>query len=115
LGIDINFYTKENEEIPFKKFYNKMNKTVKSEILRMIELLQEYGNKLKLPHSRLMKDGIFELRFSAEDKYFRILYFFTSDKKVIITNCFIKKTNNIPSAEIEKAKKYKKDYEERYV
>ncbi|MDR3259967.1 MAG: type II toxin-antitoxin system RelE/ParE family toxin [Fusobacteriaceae bacterium] len=61
-----------------------------------------------------MTYGIFELRFSAENKYFRILYFFTSDKKVIITNWFIKKTNGTPSAEIEKAKKYKKNYEERY-
>ena len=40
----------------------------------------------------------------------RVLYFFCVDRKVILTNGFIKKTQKTPSGEIEKAKKYRDDY-----
>ena len=40
----------------------------------------------------------------------RILYFFFSGGKIILTNGFVKKTNETPRNEINKAIQYKKDY-----
>ena len=38
------------------------------------------------------------------------MYFFCVDRRIILTNGFIKKTQKTPKKEIEKAKKYRKEY-----
>jgi phage-related protein len=35
-------------------------------------------------------------------------------KKIVITSGFVKKTKKTPPAEIQRARRYKKDYEERH-
>jgi len=45
----------------------------------------------------------------------RIFYFFIVNNKIILTNGFIKKTQKTPSSEIILAKKYKADYERRFL
>ncbi|MDY3791783.1 MAG: type II toxin-antitoxin system RelE/ParE family toxin, partial [Oscillospiraceae bacterium] len=40
----------------------------------------------------------------------RVLYFFVINKKIILTNGFVKKTQKTPSSEIELAKKYRNEY-----
>ena len=43
----------------------------------------------------------------------RVLYFFVVGKKVILTNGFVKKTQKTPPREIEKAKRYRADHQQR--
>lgn len=43
----------------------------------------------------------------------RVLYFFEVGSKIVLTNGFVKKTQRIPIREINKAKKYRADYERR--
>lgn len=45
---------------------------------------------------------------------FHVFYFFRKGNKIILTNGFIKKTAATPKAELERAKRYKADYERRY-
>ena len=78
-----------------------------------LKLLEEFGNQLKSPHSKPIGDGLFELRIKFSSNISRIFYFFQSGKKIVVTNGFVKKTNKTPPGEIEKAKKYKTDYEKR--
>ena len=40
----------------------------------------------------------------------RVMYFFYIDRRVILTNGFVKKTKKTPLKELEKAKKYRQDY-----
>ncbi len=82
----------------------------KAKILRTVMLLQEKGVSLREPHSKSLEDGIFELRTKFGSDIARNLYFFCDGDKAIITNGFIKKGQKTPSSEIEKAKKYRKDY-----
>ena len=35
---------------------------IRADFLRLVELMQEHGADLRLPHSRAMGDGLFELR-----------------------------------------------------
>ena len=44
----------------------------------------------------------------------RVLYFFVVDKKIVLTNGFVKKTQKTPRKEIERAKRELKDYKRRH-
>ena len=44
---------------------------------------------------------------------YRALYFFFIGKNIVITHAFVKKTDKVPPGEIERALRYKQDFEER--
>ena len=73
-------------------------------------ILEEKGTELRLPYSEHLDDGIFELRTKQGRNIIRNLYFFFVGNKIIITHGFRKKTQKVPSEEIERAKEYRKDY-----
>ena len=65
---------------------------------------------MRMPHSEHLDDGIFQIRAQSGGDIARVLYFFIVGRKIILTNGFIKKTQETPSAEIELAKKYRAEY-----
>ena len=79
----------------------------------MVHLLEESGNELREPFTKSLGDGIFELRTISGTNLSRSLFFSYINKKIVITNGFIKKTQRTPRNEIELAKKYRNDYIER--
>lgn len=84
---------------------------MKAKAVASIELLSDYGNSLREPHSKALDDGLFELRIKFASDISRIFYFFVVNNKIVLTNGFIKKTMKTPTREIDLAKKYKQDYE----
>ena len=54
--------------------------------------------------------GIFELRAKVGTDISRVLYFFYYEGRIVLTHGFIKKTQRTTAGEIEKAKKYRRDY-----
>ena len=75
--------------------------------------LETFGNQLREPHSKPLEDGIYEIRAKVASDITRVLYFFVVNKKIILTNGFVKKTQKTPDNEIALAQKYRKDYLER--
>lgn len=67
----------------------------------MIRLLEERGQDLRMPLSRPMGDGIFELRVVGA-VHVRLLYFFHEGEAMVI-HAFIKKTEQISRKDIEYA------------
>ena len=80
----------------------------------ILNVLQEKGNRLREPYSKHLEDGIFEVRGKVGNDISRVMYFFYYNGKIILTNGFLKKTQKTPKNEIELAKKYRKDYLERF-
>ncbi len=68
---------------------------------------------MREPYSKHLEDGIFELRGKVGSDISRVLYFFYHNGVIILTSGFIKKTRKTPKEEIQKAKRYRKDYLER--
>ena len=107
---EVEFYTKDNGEKPAKDFILGLNTKMRAKILGIISVLEEKGNQLREPYSKHLDDGIFEVRGKVGTDITRVLYFFYYGKKIIITNGFVKKTQETPKREIKLAKTYRKDY-----
>lgn len=88
---------------------------MQAKVAKELELLEEFGTAIRVPYSRPMVNGIHELRIQAGSDISRIFYFFYVGQQIILTNGFIKKTQATPQRELEKALKYKADYERRFV
>ena len=78
-----------------------------------IKKKKKKGNQLREPYSKPLGDGIFELRAKVGTDISRVLYFFYYQGRIILTHGFVKKAQKTPPSEIEKAKKYRKDFIER--
>jgi len=82
-------------------------------IYRTLSLLEEFGSELRAPYSKLIEEGSFELRIKEGTHISRIMYFFVKERKIILTNGFVKKTQKTPKKEIALAKKRRLEYENR--
>ena len=109
----IEFYEKENGDIPVEEFLLSLNVKMRAKLVGIMKILQEKGNSLRELYSKYLDDGIFELRGKVGSDISRVLYFFYYDGKIILTNGFVKKTQKTPKVEIERAKTYRDDYIER--
>lgn len=111
---EVEFYEKANGDIPVENFLNSLDIKMRNKILMILNVLQEKGNQLREPYSKHLEDGIFEVRGKIGNDILRVLYFFYYNEKIILTNGFIKKTQKTPKKEIDLAKKYRKEYIERF-
>lgn len=109
----VEFYKNEKGEKPAKEFILSQNAKMKAKLFGVVDLLEEYGNQLKMPYSKPIGDGIFEIRAKIGSDISRILYFFYYEGRIIMTNGFTKKTQKTPPEQIEKAKRYRQMFLER--
>lgn len=110
----VDFYEKEDGEAPAEDFIRSLDAKMKAKIFRIVDMLEENGPTVRLPHSEYLEDGIFEIRAKQGSDISRVLYFFCIGRKIILTNGFVKKTQKTPPKEIALAKKYRADYERRF-
>lgn len=108
---EIIFYDTDDGRCPVEEFLESLSPKIHAKTLRTIDLLEHNGPLLREPYSKMIGDGLLELRVKQGNDIVRLLYFFIIGKKIIITNGFTKKTNKTPVSEIELAKRYKQDYE----
>jgi phage-related protein len=78
---------------------------VLADYARLVELLSDHGPHLRLPHSRALGDGLFELRPRGRSGIGRAFYCFRLGKRVVIVHAFIKKTQQTPDKELKVARK----------
>ena len=82
---------------------------VVADYAHLLELLAEHGPNLRLPHSRALGGGLFELRPRGSTGIGRAFYCFLIGKRVVIVHAFIKKTQQTPDKELKLARKRAKD------
>jgi len=76
---------------------------------RLVELLIEFGPDVRMPHSRTMGGGLFELRPRGREGIGRALYCFAVGQKVMILHGFIKKSQAAPKRDLEIARRRMKE------
>ena len=106
----VEFYETKDGTRPVAVFLDSLDNKMAAKLVGLLEILEEYGPTLRMPYSRSLGDGIFELRCVLGSNITRVLYFFYTGKKIIITNGFIKKKQKTPSHEISLAKERRADW-----
>lgn len=107
---DVIAYTKSDGTVPVNEFLYLLSEKMRAKTLKEFELLEDYGNELREPYTKHIRDGIFELRIKSGTDISRVMYFFYTGRRIVLTNGFIKKTNKTPEKEIALAQKYRHDY-----
>lgn len=82
-------------------FLESLNKKEIAKVIRTIELLEEFGNNLEMPHSKHLSHGLLELRVRGT-REIRIFYCFHKNKAVLLHAC-IKKTQRTLEKELNRA------------
>ena len=69
----------------------------------VLDRLAERGNTMRMPHSRALGEGLFELRFVCEGVARRISYWFAPDRRIVLLTTF-RKTKDNERREISRAR-----------
>lgn len=107
----VEYYKLENGSKPAEDFILAQDYKMRAKIFSTLTYLEAMGPNLREPYSKPLGDGIFEIRTKLGSDITRVLYFFVVGQKVILTNGFVKKTQKSPPGEIERAKRYRADYQ----
>jgi len=99
-------YKSKRNESSVEEFIEKQQPQAQAKILHQINLLQLYGSKLGMPHSKIIISGIYELRIRGKEEI-RIFYCF-SMKTIYLLHGFKKQTQKTPQKELKIAlRRYK--------
>ena len=98
---------------PVEEFIDGLDVKMRAKVFGRLALLEEYGQKLGMPFSRHLEDGIYELRTPQGSNVTWVLCFFVAGERAILTHGFVKKTQKTPLREIERAKRARDDWSAR--
>ncbi len=95
----------------FVVFYKAQDKKIQEKIEYVLDLVR-FEKQVPKKFFKYLDgtDGIYEIRVITTFKSIRILCFFDEGNLVVLTNCFLKKTQKTPGKEIRLAEKLKKEY-----
>ena len=110
---NVEFFENDSGQYPAEAYINSLDAKLSAKVYRTLVMLEDNGSELREPYSKHLDDGIFEVRVRVATNSARVLYFFHIGKRVILTHGFTKKTQKTPPSEIERAKKYRRDFLER--
>lgn len=71
--------------------------------LRIIDTMEKFGPNLGMSFTEAIGAGLFEIRAKGQEGIGRALFCYRKGGNIIILNGFIKKTNKIPSKELDLA------------
>jgi phage-related protein len=81
-----------------ERFISSLNKETIAKVLRTIDLLEEFGHQLGMPHSKKVATWLFELRIRGKQEI-RIFYAFHKGA-VHLLHGFVKKSQKTPRKEL---------------
>jgi len=82
---------------------------IRASYARLTELLEEFGLELRMPHSRAMGQGLFELRPRGREGIARVFYCTRVGRRNVILHSFVKKTDKTPQRELDIARARQKE------
>lgn len=65
----------------------------------------EFSPNLRMPHSRAMGGGLFEIRPRGREGIGRAFYCFVVGRRIVVLHAFVKKTQATPEQDLKIARK----------
>ena len=93
------FYKDRRGKCPPLEFIEELPIVEQAKIRNTLRLLQEFGPHLTMPHARLIKDKLWELRPGG----IRLFYFAFIDQQFVILHGYRKQSMKAPEREIATA------------
>ena len=78
---------------------------IRAAYVRLTELLEEFGLELRMPHSRAMGGGLYELRPRGREGIARVFYCALVGRRIVILHSFMKKTRRASARELAIARR----------
>jgi phage-related protein len=95
----------------FVNFYQSQDPKIQEKIEYVLDLVR-FEKKIPVKFLKYLEntEQIYEIRVTTIFKNIRILSFFDKGDLVVLTNCFVKKSQKTPAKEIKLAERLKHDY-----
>jgi len=106
----VEYYADSRGNEPVVDFVGSLPIEAQAKILRLIDLLANYGVLLKEPYTKQIKCKLRELRISSSSGEVRILYFAFANRRLVLLHGFVKKTRKTPRREIDIAERRLNDF-----
>jgi phage-related protein len=92
---------------PVKGFLDGLSTQAKAKVYAALEMLAREGNRLRMPKSRSLGEGLHELRIPHPEGPFRIIYCFQPGRRVLLLHMFVKRTQETPRQDFVLARQRK--------
>ena len=76
---------------------------IQARYIHLTDRMRIYGANLGMPHTKAMKNGLFELRMKYREGIGRVFYCTLVGKRIVMLHSFIKKSQKTPSKELKTA------------
>ncbi len=107
------YYIAPNGKNVIKEFITKLQLNQKIKVLRMIQLIDQYGLTTANPHlKKITSTPLWEIRILGKDNI-RILYLINTPNSILLLHGFTKKTQKTPPKEIQTALKRLSEWQSR--
>ena len=100
---EIIYYDTPSGKEVIKDFIDGLQENTQAKLGRQLDLLEEHGNQLGMPHAKAMGGGLIELRVRGKQEV-RVFYAFALGKRIYLLHGFVKKTQTTPQKELDIAR-----------
>lgn len=94
----VEYYEKDDGSRPAEEFILSQDNKMQAKIFAALELLESKGPALREPYSKVLDDGIFEVRAKQGTDISRVLYFFRGGAQSDPHQWLCKKDDENPAA-----------------
>ena len=102
------YWDPQGRSLPLE-YFDRLPENRQDDLLMLLKRMGDFGRIFDKTKFRSEGDQIFAFKPQPD----RFLCFFTTGRKIIITNAFVKKSDKLPSGEKDRALRAKADFETR--
>ena len=106
----VEYYMDSRGREPVADFIDSLPTEVQAKVLRLMNLLADYGVLLKEPYTRQIRGKLRELRITAKSGEVRVFYFAFAEGRMVLLHGFVKKARRTPIRDIEIAERRLDDF-----
>ena len=77
---------------------------IQARYIHLTQRMLAFGANLGMPHSRAMRQGLFELRLKSKEGIGRVLYCTLAGQRIVMLHAFVKKSAKTPAKELKIAR-----------